>query len=684
MAVNLAHLGLAIDTPLVTPAAQNYRPQTWPPQPDFPIVIDADGKVVSRYGDPTWNLSLWAGRPLVLNFGDGPLKKHSPSITSSNADLFRQIAAWWLYGPNAVQTAFTLKYKFNTLRALFILCSKEKIVASDLMRYPAVADQLPIVLIPSAAGSVLTLLHTLYKQREELRFTLLDREGLARLAAALPDHEARQTPYIPPRIWTYQVNRLRAFLDDFHTHREGIKACYRFCLDAYAKNYGSLANACEGDTLSHRNPFGSISKTTTVTRTGAEYHGPFSQTAQRFGIDELLQRWLLKPDESRTDLQIRDFSTYMSMVGFVGTSYLLNFSLMRIQEAWSLRTDCLEIENDECFGQIYILHAKTTKTIDDDDARWPTSPSVKVAVDAMSCIARLRMICAEESPVVPTTAENIHNPHLVVRAYEPWSSSNNKELASSTRAGYKDYGLCIKKYPNLFDPEKLRINETDLQIARLVNTTIDGETFAVGNIWPLAWHQLRRTGAVNMQASGLVSDASMQYLLKHATRAQSLYYGQGYSRVRLNETARITYICTMYEVLGKEVARLFSDRFVSTQGEKRKAEILNLVDPNDSKKLTELAKSGKVSYRETLLGGCTKRDPCSYGGIDNITHCGGGGGGSPCADLLFDREKAPALHQLGRVIASRLTSAPEGSPYRESLEAQQRTVENVLHVIESQ
>lgn len=684
MPVNVAHLGLAIESPIVLQTARNYRPPTWPPQSDFPIVFDADGKVISRYGDSEWDFSLWAGTPLVLSFGDRPLRKNSPRITSANADLLRQITAWWLYGPNAVQNAQTLITKFYSVRALFILCSNEGIIASKLMRFPAVADKLPNVLAPSMANYALTLLHTLYEQREQLRFTLLDREGLTRLEAALPEHETRQTPYIPPRIWTYQVNRLRAFLDDFHAHRERIEACYRFCLDAYAKNYGSLGNACNVvKKITSRSPFCTPSSANGAI-TGAVYHGHFSQTARRFGIDGLLQRWCTRTVKSQTDTELRDLSSYMTMVSSVGTAYLLNFSLMRIREMWSLRTDCLEIENDERFGPIYILHAETTKTTNDDDARWPTSNSAKVAVDAMTCVARLRMICAEANPDVQTTAEDIRNPHLVVRAYEPWSSAKAGNQTSSIRVSTMDYGDWNRRYPYIFDQEELRITKTDLQIARLVNPTLDSEKFAVGNIWPLAWHQLRRTGAVNMQASGLVSDSSLQYLLKHATRTMSLYYGQGYSRVALNDEARTMYIRTMYEVLGKEVARLFSDRFVSPHGSKRKADILKLVDPNDSKRLTELAKSGKVSYRETLLGGCTNPVPCAFGGIDNVAACGGGYEKAPCASILYDREKAPAIRQLSRVIASRLVEAQEGSPYRESLEAQQRTVEKALHVIESQ
>ncbi|MEX3937270.1 hypothetical protein AB4Y32_37005 [Paraburkholderia phymatum] len=76
----------------------------------------------------------------------------------------------------------------------------------------------------------------------------------------------------------------------------------------------------------------------------------------------------------------------------------------------------------------------------------------------------------------------------------------------------------------------LRITQQDRDLARLVTPTLDSGRFAVGKVWPLAWHQLRRTGTVNMQASGLVSDASLQFQLKHVSRAMSLYYGRGYAR----------------------------------------------------------------------------------------------------------------------------------------------------------
>jgi len=186
---------------------------------------------------------------------------------------------------------------------------------------------------------------------------------------------------------------------------------------------------------------------------------------------------------------------------------------------------------------------------------------------------------------------------------------------------------------------------------------------------------------VKMQASGLVSQASLQYQAKHATREMSLYYGQGYSQVRINDSARIEYVRTMYEMMGKEIARLFSERFISPYGPKRKQEILQMVAPADHKKLLAAAREGKVSWRETLLGGCTKRGPCEYGGIDNVIRCGGGDGRGPCSDALFDRERQGSIRQFLKVIATRLADAPEGSPLRESLEAQQRAAENALDLL---
>jgi hypothetical protein len=678
--VDLAHLGLALDLPFISEERSNFRPSSWPPAPDFPVVLDAKGSVISRFGDPVWDLTVWAGTSAILNFGDKRLCR-------KNAELLKLVVAWWLYGPAALRHARTLRSAFYDVRHVFVLCTEHGILASDLWRFPAVAEKLSSVLKGSIAENVLTRLHILHAQKDEIGFQILDREGLARLESSLPEHTDRQTPYIPPRIWMYQVARLKEFLEDFLSNKENIESCFKFCLAAYAANSSGVSEACRVGRKRETGPFWSQAGYTGAI-SGLKYCGPFIETASRFGIAQLLHKWCGAASvcgEAPAELSIKTLSTYFTLATYVGKALILNFSLMRVEEADKLRSNCLEIENDERFGPIHIIHGATTKTIDDDDARWPTSPHVGPAIEVLSCVSRLRMICGEANPDVPTTVDDVQNPPIIVRAYEPWATANAADLTRSLsiRPNLMTYAQVVQQYPRLMDVNELKITEGDFSLALLVNPDLDTEKFAVGKVWTLAWHQLRRTGAVNMQASGLISDASLQYLLKHASRAMSLYYGQGFSRLRPNDRARLDYLRTMYEVLGKEISALFSDRYISPHGEKRKAEILRVVRDSDAKKLATLAKAGTISWRVNLLGGCTKRGPCPYGGVDNLVHCGGGDGSPPCADVLYDKEKGPKLSQLQKVIEHRFSEAPLNSPDQEALKAQRQAVRNALHAIAS-
>ena len=680
MTINLAHLGLAIDSPLVAEGKTNFRPNSWPPAPDFPIVLDAGGKVLSRYGDSVWDLTVWAGKSTILNFRD-------KRLCQQNLALLKTVVAWWLYGPSALQHPVTLRSAFYEIRPIFALCTSRGILASDLWRFPAIAGLIPGVLQGSTGERVLTRLHMLHAQREEIGFQILDRDGLTRLEAALPEHSDRQTPYIPPRIWKYQISRLREFLEDYISNVENIESCFKFCLDAYATSSGNLGEACRVGNMKKKRfgPFFS-KRGRTDTRSAQTYIGPFIETASRFGIAQLLHKWCGPADEmdaTPSDLSVKALATYFSLASHVGKAFILNFSLMRVDEANALHADCLEVEQDTRFGPMYILRGITTKTIDDSDARWPTSPHVELAVKVMSHVSRLRMICALANPEVPTRADDSQNPPLILRAYEPWGTSTAEDVRKSLaiRPNLRTYAQVVQVYPRLMDLNELTITEEDLKIALLVNPSLDDKKFAVGKVWTLGWHQLRRTGAVNMQASGLVSDASLQYLLKHVSRSMSLYYGQGHSRLRLNEKARLEYLRTMYEILGKEISTLVSSRYISPHGEKRKAEILRLVSDKEAAELSGLARSGSISWRVILLGGCTKRGPCPYGGVDNLVHCGGGDGSPPCPDVLYDRERGPQLSRLDTVINRRLSESPLNSPDRESLDAQSKAVRNVIDAI---
>lgn len=320
----------------------------------------------------------------------------------------------------------------------------------------------------------------------------------------------------------------------------------------------------------------------------------------------------------------------------------------------------------------------------DNDACWIVAPSVSLAVEAMSFVSRLRMIPAAANPDVPTTDDDLKNPYLIIRPYEPWrAKSASISDPFGIRPSQIHYGSYVKRYPKLFSLQELTITTEDLEVAVKLTPTLDPVEYAVGKLWPSAWHQLRRTGVVNMLASGLVSDASLQYQLKHVSRIMTRYYGRGYYNIgfALNGEAHSEFIREMYNAVAREFLELQNDRFVSPHGPKRKDQILRLITEKNHSQLVAAAKAGKLAYRPTILGACTSIEPCPFGGIDCVVQCAGGNGKAACKDAIYDRQTIHKIMVLKNDAATRLATAPAGSPLKEALQYQLSALENVINVI---
>lgn len=673
MKVSLSELTIKIRTDLVTPKSPAYRPASWPPPRDWTVVIDKNGSVVSRWGDSIWDLSPWVGKRVLLNFGDGKAglcagKKVWP-IDTDNADLLRMLATWLIWGPRAAPAVATVNDAFKRLKAIITLCSRNGISASVLMRFPRVVEQVPGVLAPSGYSNTIALLHRLYDAREALGFAILDPAGLKRLAEIAPAHNGVQTPYIPPRIWLYQVTRLRECVTDFLAHREQLEVCFRFCLDNYIKAHGSLQAALAPKRVLEQNPFNSKSRV---------YQFSFLETAARFGLTDLLTKWIARKHERFT---VEALSSYFTLVTWAGAAYIANFTLQRKEELASLRTNCLYWEEDEHLGRVPIICGETTKTDPDSDARWIASPSVQAAIDAMSVVARFRMICDRANTQFRPTKEDEENPYLFSSATEPWGKDLRKACSYTTRKVVRHLDAILSSYPLLLEREQMRMTAEDVEVARRLTPNLPEQTFSVGKEWPLAWHQYRRTGAVNMFASGILSDTSMQQQLKHSTRLMSLYYGRNHGSLTLNRDVEATVLTAMYQSQATMIKSAVStDRFVAASFE-RKESLTNLLSAKDIKELTTMAKKGTIAFRENYLGGCMKGGVCEYGGIESIARCAGGDGGKPCRDALYDREKEPQIRADLRRLTEEIKQLPVGSPRYNQRVIERQGLENVLNAI---
>ena len=241
-------------------------------------------------------------------------------------------------------------------------------------------------------------------------------------------------------------------------------------------------------------------------------------------------------------------------------------------------------------------------------------------------------------------------------------------------------------FNKLFDKNELKMTKEDFNLACQLTPSLDKKKFKVGEPWQFTWHQLRRTGAVNMLASGLITEQSLQYQLKHANTIMSLYYANNYYKLKfkLDEGLGSLYLEEWHQNNVRKNEVLVDKRFISPHGEKRKAQIISPITEKDHKTLIQMSKKGNLNYRETFLGGCTKNgSPCPYGGITNIVMCMGGDGSQPCESLLLDADKLGMMYKQEKMYLDKIQRSIADSIDTTFQEQQLNSIRKAIHVIES-
>lgn len=659
-----------------------FSPPSWPPPLDWVVSYDARGNPLSLWGDVTWDFSAWAGFSCKVNFLKSRTPRNRGELEPRNCNLLRLVTTYLIWGPRGARSWLSLRNVFNLIRRLVGYCDEKNIYAGDLSRFPKVYSLLGEVFTHDQERKlVVQTLHRLLLESENLGLKIMDEYSLVQLVKIFKEYKSaatEQTAYIPPRIWLHQVSRLRECLDDFLLHAERFGSCYNFCLDVYANNYGTLQNSF-ARSMGRKNhkflPFGNAHIKNP--QAGLIYPGTFENTASDFGIVELLKKWVAPKNEI---LSIKSLSTYAGLIQFAAIIYICNFTLQRKEEAADLRIDCLIWDDDPILGKVAIIRGETTKTDPDSDARWPASPSVEVAVSAGSFLTKLRMRCVREHPAFDPTVHDVKNPTFLQHNVEPWSGRWNG--THSHRVSTYPYKSLLTRFPKLFDAEILRIREEDLQTAKMFTPNVEGNSdFMVGKSWPLAFHQLRRTGGINMFASGILSASSMQVIMKHLTMLQTMYYGRHFSSARFNEEVEGVTSYARFEVLAKQVEALMDERYVSPHGPSRKSQIIvNLIDNRDYEKLVKAGESGEISFRETRLGGCAKKGHCDYGGIESVASCAGYEGRKPCRDAIFDKTRRAAVQAQLRDVEDRIVENKNDSPRRRALLTEAQGMRSFLDV----
>ena len=104
--------------------------------------------------------------------------------------------------------------KLAKLKPLIYVCSKNNILISDLNNHDYVLEEIASK-YKSQTIRLLNLLKNLYANSGEIGFVLLDYNSIKKLSKYFDENYVTQTPYIPYRIWSYQIIRFEVCLKDF-------------------------------------------------------------------------------------------------------------------------------------------------------------------------------------------------------------------------------------------------------------------------------------------------------------------------------------------------------------------------------------------------------------------------------------------------------------------------------------
>ena len=268
----------------------------------------------------------------------------------------------------------------------------------------------------------------------------------------------------------------------------------------------------------------------------------------------------------------------------------------------------------------------------------------------------------------------------------PESTKIQNGVVNAVRGRARTLSDLVKNdFQLLFDRQQLTITEDDLKIARAVCPTLNRERFQVGKLWIPAWHQFRRTGSVNMFASGDISDSSVQLQMKHLTRAQPLYYGRGNAALHLNNDVRVLLVNAQYEATARELVAMHTDRYVSPHGDKHKARLLapandgdpvNLISEADAKHYEKIFREHRMGGRLTVLGACINNGQCDGDCVTSVGDCAGGDGKAPCAFVLFDRTRHAFNQKRLEVVRLQMEQTPPYTPLHRHLQQEERGLEN--------
>ncbi len=568
------------------------------------VARDAKGKAVSYAGSFTWNLSAYTshGQKCILyfdywNHASGRKSIDESEFTEGQIARMRELQFLMckrLYPSHGDPLSPDgLKEKLLTLGCVARFAEQHGRSVRDILEQREWLDALIVALPDSrcyAFSGWLVFLDKLDPDTE-LGFRIarpLRLKELKMRAKRNMDSWKQHAP-LPTRIYSQWITNLSSEQDDIEAHKDRLLAALR-----------------EAITLYRATKAGEITNDISIGRDVIQHCG---------------------------------LNAYFAKRGFAGNMYVLisaiseifqlcalqihTFSGMRHKEGKTLPFHCMETEKRN--GRQHALLVGTTTKFNGGRrirTKWVTTD--KDGFRAVKLAQAFAAVIYESMGITPGEKDAIKDryPLFVSPDYLPWGRHRSGDSTTTQFHAHELTFNSIKRELQIrLLPTITAEDITELEDIDPFRAWAEEENFAIGQIWPLTKHQLRRSLALYARASGCVRLSSLRRQLQHITNDMSAYYGNGcaFARDFLADDPEEfkKHIALEWQNSGEEAMVLAMVWDVLHTDEPLYGGAVNFYEQQRStrelmtrEQVEKAVKAGTLGYNPHPLGACVKTGVC--------------------------------------------------------------------------
>jgi integrase len=590
------------------------------PDDNFVLCRENDGTPTAIYGKNKWDLnpySLSASKITVIHFSNG-LDKASLQEKESLISEMKYLMFCLMYfinsGHKGLLTPATLISYFNMIRkaAQFCVQMKERPLVGILSLKDIFSNKTYLSALCKNNQSVTFnkkmpafLNHLASLNVEKLGFTAVQPSELT-----FGNKESEQHPIIPIRIYLNYMDEFEDRINAIYDNSENIT---NFLIEF--KDHA----------------FGCTTKTQKNYGVGKKSLRPtMPEAIEAYELNYLFND--IYKIKSKSCLTVA-----LTQIYFLAKNIIHLYTGMRSEEVLRLPYDCLmdyEItsntvdDSDNVVDKAKMISMLSTTTKFEGykkSASWLATEEVLKAVEVSKRISKAISIIKGlepsqrilfESPTIITHKKNIKS-----------AIPSLGNVTDSINLYYIDKN----------DYDQVVISDPDRNFQK-------NKKFQIGKPWHLTSHQFRRSLAYYASNSGFVSMPTIKRQFKHTSLKMSRYYSRNFEQIKTifgfyDETkdefvlpdGHMAYEFQMAmpinmadqiisDVLGED-NQLFGKTggYIERQKEKLDKGAINIVEIRED--TIKRVDKGELSYRSTLLGGCTKIGSCDTAMLGEFTEC---------------------------------------------------------------